>query len=571
MSALLRIVRLSGPVRGRLALSVALGAGAILSALALLAVSGTLISRAALRPEVLTLMALIVATRVLAMSRSLLRYGERLSSHDLALRALARLRVRLFERLAPLVPGSLPGMRAGDALSRFVGDVEALQDLYVRALAPPLVAGVVLVATTVFLLVVLPAAAPVLAVGLLVAGVAVPAATVALARRSGLRESGARARLTTELLEITHGAPELVVAGRERDAEQRVRAADDALLRLQRRDATAQGLATALGGAVAGLTVVAVAAIGVDATAGGRLDGVLLAAVVLVALGSFEATTPLAEAARRLAACVGAAERIEEVLDATPPIVDAPDPQPLPATGALRADSITVWPTDAETPILHDVSLTVAPGARVAIVGTSGAGKTTLARALVRFADPTAGVVRVGDRDLRSVRQAEVRHAVRLVSQDAHLFTTTLRANVAIGRTGAPDADVLAALGRAGLAEWVDELPRGLGTVLGEEGVAVSGGQRRRIAIARGFLADARFLILDEPTAHLDAEGAAAFLRDLSATPDPRGMVIVSHTCRGLEGFDEIVVLERGRVVERGTPAALQAAGGAYALLAQDS
>ncbi len=567
----MRMIRLAGPLRERLALSVALGAGAILAALALLAVSGTLISRAALQPEVLTLMGLIVATRVLAMARSLSRYGERLVSHDLALRAVARLRVRLYERLAPLVPGSLPGLRAGDALSRFVGDLETLQDLYLRALAPPMVAGVVVLATGGFLLVVLPIAAPVLVVGLLLAGVAVPAITVRLAARSGRREAPARGRLADELVEVVHGAPELVVAGADGVAADRVHAADRSLLRLQRGDAVAQGAAVSLGGIVAGLTLVAITALGVQATADGTLDGVLLAAVVLVTLGSFEATLPLAEAARRWAACVGASERVEQVLDATPAVTDPADPVALPSGGALVANGVTVWPAGARAPILHDVSLELRPGGRVAVVGASGAGKTTLARALVRFADPAAGTVTVGDCDLRTVRQGDARHAVRLVSQEAHLFTTTLRANIAIGNPGATDTDIARALDRAGLREWVASLPQGTDTVLGEEGASVSGGQRRRIALARGFVADARFLILDEPTAHLDAGGAVALLRDLGSpagrVADQRGMLVISHTCAGLEEFDEILVLDGGRVVERGTYAHLVAHDGAYAAL----
>jgi len=566
------MVRLAGPLRGRLALTVALGAGAILAALALLAVSGTLISRAALRPEILTLMALIVATRVLAMSRSLLRYGERLVSHDMALRGLARLRVRLYERLAPLVPGSLPGLRPGDALSRFVGDVETLQDLYLRALAPPMVAGIVVVATGGFLLVVLPLAAPILVVGLLLAGVAIPAATVRLARSGGRREAPARGRLTDELIEVVHGAPELAVAGREADAERRLREADRALLDLQRRDATTQGLAVAASGMVAGLTLVGVTAVGIDATAG-RLDGVLLAAVVLVVLGAFEATAPLTDAARRLSACAGAARRVEEVLDAVPAIVDPPEPAPLPAAGSLVAEAVTVWPAGAPAPLLRVADLRLAPGARVAVVGASGAGKTTLARALVRFVDPAGGRVSLGGVDLRAVRQADVRHAVRLVGQDAHLFTAALRANVAIGRAGATDREIVEALERAGLGPWLRELPDGLDTVLGEEGAAVSGGQRRRIALARGFVADARFLLFDEPTAHLDAAGGTRLLRALAGgrARDPRGILVISHTCEGLEDFDEIVVLDAGRVVERGTHAELAAAGGRYAALLRAS
>jgi len=572
MSSLLHMVRLAGPLRSRLALTVALGAGAILAALALLAVSGTLISRAALRPEILTLMGLIVATRVLAMGRSLLRYGERLVSHDMALRGMARLRVRLYERLAPLVPGSLPGLRPGDALSRFVGDVETLQDLYLRALAPPMVAGIVVLATGGFLLVVLPLAAPVLVLGLLIAGAAVPALTVRLSARGGRREAPARGRLSDELVELVHGAPELAVAGRQDDAERRVRDADGALLALQHRDAVTQGLAASASGIVAGLTLVAVTAIGVDATAAGRLDGVLLAAVVLVALGAFEATAPLTDAARRLAACGGAAHRVEEVLDAVPAIVDPAAPVALPAAGDLVASSLTVWPAGADAPLLRGADLRLAPGDRVAVVGASGAGKTTLTRALVRFADPAGGQVSLGGVDLRDVRQAEVRHAVRLVGQDAHLFTASLRANVAIGRTGATDDELRAALERAGLGPWLAELPEGLDTVLGEEGASVSGGQRRRISLARGFVADARYLLFDEPTAHLDAAGGAALLRALGEDRDDRrGILVVSHTCEGLEDFDEIVVLDGGRIVERGTHAELAAAAGAYADLLRDS
>ncbi len=339
-------------------------------------------------------------------------------------------------------------------------------------------------------------------------------------------------------------------------------------MRTQRRDAIVAGLAMGMGGLIAAAALLGVTIAGVAATHDGTLDGILLAATVFVALGAFEAVMPLPDAAQRLNACAAAAQRLEEITSAPVPVADPPDPRPLPPAGDLLVSGASVRFPGREDAALDDVTLRVAPGARVAVVGRSGAGKTTLARLLVRFRDPDAGVVELGGLDLRSTGQDALRHAVRLASQDAHLFTTTVRQNVLLARPQAGDADVLAALDRAGLGAWIAGLPEGLDTQVGEDGAEVSGGQRRRIALARAFLADARFLILDEPTAHLDPRGARELLATLGADRrDARGILVISHTVEGLEAFDEIVVLDGGRVAERGTHAELIARGGAFATL----
>jgi thiol reductant ABC exporter CydC subunit len=565
-----RAAALVRPRRRRFALAVALGAGAVLAAVALLAVAGVLISRSALRPStILSLTTLTVSIRALAISRALLRYGERLVSHDLALRVLADMRARFYERLAPLVPEGLRGLRGGDVLSRFVADVDALQDLYLRALGPPLVAAVVIAVVGVFLLVVLPLAAVVLVAALLLAAITVPALAGAATGASGRRQAPARARLATELIDVVQGAPELAVYGREDDYAARVAAADADLLAIQRRDARVAGVASGLGVLIAGAALVGVAALGVQATASGALDGILLAAVVFIAIGSFEAVMPLPDAAQRLGACAAAAERLEEVTEAPVPVDDPADPRPLPAGGDLRADAVTVRFAGRAAPALADVGLRLPAGGRVAIVGPSGAGKTTLARLLVRFRDPDGGTVTIGGADVREAAQSELRGAVRLAGQDAHLFTTTIRQNVLLANPQADDAAILAALARAGLRDWVAGLPRGLDTEVGEEGTEISGGQRRRVALARAFVSGARFLVLDEPTAHLDPAGARALLRELGEQrDDPRGILVISHTVDGLEAFDEILVLAGGRVAERGTHAELLAGGGAFTALA---
>ena len=567
-SALRRAAAMARPRRGLLALSIALGAGAILAAVALLGVAGVLISKAALGPAILSLTVFTVAVRALAASRALLRYLERLTSHDLALRVVAELRVKFFERLVPLVPEGIKPMRSGDALSRFTGDVDTLQDLYLRALGPPLVAIAVIAVVGVAMAVVLPVGAAILVGALLVAGTLVPAVALALTARSGRRQGPARAALSAELVEAVAGAPELAVYGREEDWLERVGRADSRLMAVQRRDALASGAVAVLSVLVGGSAMVGVAAVGVDAVAAGRLDGILLAAAVFVAMAAFEAVNVLPDAAQRISACAGAASRLEEVTDQPPPVTDPRAPRPL-SGGPLLAAGVGFGYPGTGRAVLEGVDLAVEPGGRVALVGPSGSGKTTLARLLVRFADPQAGSVALGGTDLREAGQDDVRRRVRLVGQEAYLFTATIAANVRLAHPECDDAAIERALARAGLGDWIAGLPLGIETLVGEEGAAVSGGQRGRIALARGFISESDHLVLDEPTAQLDPTGARALLAGLAENrEDPRGILVITHTVEGLEAFDEIVVMDGGRIVERGRWDRLVAAGGPFAAIA---
>jgi ATP-binding cassette, subfamily C, bacterial CydC len=545
-----RLVELAGVSRARLGLSIALGGLAIGFGVALMTAAGYLISRAAERPEILSLTVTIVAVRFFGLARPLARYFERLASHDLALRSLGRVRRRFYERIEPLAPAQLEGYRRGELLGRMVGDVDALQGLYLRGLGPPLVALLTGAACVGVAAAFLPAAAVVLAAGLLAGGLAVPALALALGRAAGRRQSAARAELTAELVELLRGAPELVAFGREQETLARVHAVDGELVRLGRRDAFVSGLADSLSLLVAGVTTAAVLAVAVAAHDSGVLDRVLVATLALLALSSFDSVAPLPATARELAATVAAGRRVLELTDCEPAVLDPAKPMPPPPRRApVALEGVSARYAPGEPPVLRGADLRLEPGQHVALVGPSGAGKTTVTNLLFRFLDPEAGRVTIAGHDLREYRQEDVRRMFALAGQDAHLFDTTIRANLQVARPGAADTELEDALRRAGIDLWVASLQDGLDTLVGEEGMQLSGGQRQRLVLARALLVDAPVLVLDEPTAHLDAGTAARLMDDILEAATDRTVLLITHRAEGLERMDEVVELRAGAVV----------------------
>ncbi len=548
MTAFRRLLALTGVSRGRTLTAAGLGAATIICGVGLLATSGYLISRAAERPAVLSLTVAIVGVRFFGLARPVLRYVERLASHDLALRALARARVRSYERLEPLAPARLDGYRHGDLLSRLVADVDALQNLHLRGLTPPLVAVAAGAASVAAPAACLPAAPLVLALGLLAGAAAVPATAVLLGRRSARREATDAGHLSAELVELVRGAPELVAYGRAGERLERLRGADTALAASARRAALAEGAADAIRVLVTGATVVGVLAVSVQAHADGRLDRVLIAALALLALASFEAVQPLGQSARELVQTLAAGRRVLELTEREPAVADPADPVPgFRGVPPLALESVRARYGPGEPTVLNGVTLRLDPGARVALVGPSGAGKTTVTNLLLRFLDPEAGRVTLAGRDLREYRQEDVRRLIAVAGQDSYLFSTSIRENVRLACPDASDVQVEEALRRAQIWEWVETLPDRWDTLVGEEGRELSGGQRQRIALARALLAGAPILVLDEPTAHLDVPTAEALLDDVLDVAAGRSVLLITHRPERLERMDEVVALPAGR------------------------
>lgn len=568
-SSLAWLLRTARPELLRVLAGGVLGFAAYSCGVALAAIAAWLVARAMEQPPVVALTAAVVAVWVLGVGRGVLRYCERLVGHDAAFRVMARTRVQVYVDLERAAPAGLGRVRGGDVLTRVVSDVEAVQDLLVRAFLPIAIAVLTGTATVAWLATVLPAAGVVLAVGLVVAGVGAPYAGSLTARWVDRRLAGARGALNRSVVELLQGLADLTAhraAGRWLD---RLERQDHVLTELARRTATGSGVATALATLATGLTIVGELLVGVRAVDDGRLPSVMLPVLVLAALAAFEVTTPLPVAAHHLSHGMRAVARLRALSDLPrPAVVEGRLPAPV-GPLSLEVRGLTVqWPGTA-APTLYDIDLTLRPGQRIAVVGESGAGKSTLVAALLGFLPPVSGHVQLVGRgqmrvDLADVEDDERRQAITACTQDAHMFDSTIRANLLLARPDATEEQLEEALRKARMWAWVSRLPQGLDTPVGERGVRLSGGERQRLALARALLADPPILLLDEPTAHVDDVTATVLMRDLLVATQGRTTLLVTHRLAGLSVVDEIIVLAGGRVVQRGAPTDLIQTDGPY-------
>ncbi|MFI9250684.1 thiol reductant ABC exporter subunit CydD [Streptomyces sp. NPDC053069] len=561
---------LGGARRGRLVLALVLGCLALGSAVGLMATSGWLISRASQHPPVLYLMVAVTATRAFGIGRAVFRYAERLVSHDAVLRMLADTRVAVYRRLERLAPAGLRTVRRGDLLTRLVADVDALQDYWLRWLLPASVAVAVSAVSVGFTAWLLPEAGAALAAGLVAAGVGVPLVTATVARRTERRLAPARGVLATRVTDLFTGTAELTVAGALPARTDAARRADGTLTRIASRAAAVTALGDGLTALISGLTVTATALFGAQAVAGGRLHGVAMAVVVLTPLAAFEAVLGLPLAVRYRQRVRRSADRVHEVLDAPEPVREPERPRQAPASPfPLVVKGLAARYEGQRREALAGFDLTLEEGRRIAVVGASGSGKTTLAQVLLRFLDPREGSYTLAGVDAHALAGDDVRRLVGLCAQDAHIFGSSVRENLLLARKDATEAELRRALDRARLLDWADGLPDGLDTLVGEHGARLSGGQRQRLALARALLADFPVLVLDEPAEHLDLPTADALTADLLAATEGRTTLLITHRLAGLEAVDEVIVLDAGRVVQRGTYAQLLATDGPLRALAR--
>ncbi|MBM7786686.1 thiol reductant ABC exporter subunit CydC [Tenggerimyces flavus] len=524
-------------MRLRLAFAAIAGTAAAGSAVAMVAASAWLISRAAEHPPVLMLMVAIVGVRAFGLARAVLRYVERLLGHDAGYRLLDALRTRLYDKLELLAPNGLAAYRSGDLLARLVDDVDLLLDLVLRVALPIVVASLVGAGTAVLLGLLLPVVGAVTgaAVGLALVGVPLLVAWSAhRAERAVAPERGRLSAATTELLEA---APELIAFGATAHAIDKVVDSTNRLRAAERRSSWSVGLGNGLLTLLTGAASIAGIAVGVPAVRSGTLDQVLLAVVVLTPLALADVFASLAPAAATATRGHTALARVRDVLRAKEPVSEPDQPTTVPAGPYhLNVENLSVRWTDDGPNVLDGFGLDLSPGRKVALMGPSGSGKSTLAHALVRLVEPVSGRITLNGVDLTELRPDDLRQVVGLCQQDTYVFDTTVAENVRLARPDATDAEVQAVLDRV-------RLPLDLEARVGEHGDRISGGERRRLGLARCLLARTPILVLDEPTEHLEDDLADAILHVILTAARDQTILLITHRPPPAGLVDEIIVL----------------------------
>jgi ATP-binding cassette subfamily C protein CydC len=542
-----------------MALAILLGTLTIGSSVALMTTSAWLISRAAQQPSVAVLGIAIVGVRFFGISRGVLRYLERLVSHDVTFRILAQLRVWFYQQIEPLAPARLMAYRSGDLLNRVISDIETLQNVFLRVIAPPIVAILIGIGTAIFMAFYSPLLSLVLLIGLTLGGFGVPTLTHWLGHDLDQRMVETQAELKASLVDGIQGMADVVAFGQQIEQQQKIQRLNRNLVRSQQHLARIDSLHEGLGAFLTITTTLVMLALAIPI-----VDGLHLAVIVLGTLASFEAVTPLPTAFRQLESSLLSAKRLFEIASPSATGETQPTSTLEPTEYSLKVGNLTFAYEDDAAPALNHISFELKEGQKIAIVGPSGAGKSTLLNLLLRFWDYDTGSITLGSHDLRDYAQDTLLKTFGVVAQNTHLFNATVHENLLLANPKATNDDIIRAAQAAQIHDFIVRLPDGYQTWIGEQGMQLSGGERQRLSIARVFLKDAPILVLDEATANLDAVTEQAVLTALHRLMEKRTTLMITHRLVGLEKMDEILVLHEGRIVERGQHHELMQVEGVY-------
>jgi len=552
MKLVWRLLGFMKPLRGWILISTMTGFSTVAAGVGLLGTSAYLIASAAFHPSIAELSVAVVGVRFFGISRGVFRYLDRLVSHHVNFRLLSILRIWFYDCLKLLAPARLIHYQRGDLLSRAIGDIDALDQFYVRAVSPVISA---IFATVGFSLLVGSwnvRLGWILAAGLSVTSFVLPALVYIFSQDPAKQLVDQWAILSQTMLDTLRGAAEMMVFQQQEEELTQINRVSLQTNRAQVGLAHSQGLSNGMNAVLTQGTVALMLLVGIPLVRTGELDGIMLAVIVLITMASFEISIPIAQAAQFWESSLQAARRLFEMADQQPAIIEPVIPVSVPEKPNILIRNLS-FQYHGNLPLAADhLNINLSYGRKIALVGENGSGKTTILNLLMRFWDCQPGEILIDGILVQEFSPKELRQRIGYVSPGGAIFQTTLRQNLLLANPGALDADLLRVLDCVQLGEWVQTLPDGLDTWLGASGLTISGGQLQRIQLARGLLMDAPIYLLDEPTTHLDVETENRLISLFRSIFQNRSLVWVTHRLVGLDWLDEILVLENGRVVERG-------------------
>ena len=571
-----RLLSLVKPFKGLVTLSVIFSAATVGCGIGLMAASAYIISAAALQPSIAMLQVPIVGVRFFGISRGLFRYLERIVSHDVSFRLLSQFRVRFYSALEPLAPARLQQFHSGDLLTRLILGINTLENFYVRAIAPPFTALLVMIFSSIYFASYDPRLTIAICSFWIALGVGVPVLVHILNRKPGKEVIDQRTEMNNTLIDGIQGMSDLHVFDVAGIEYKRIEVLSLELANTETRLARINGIQSSLGVLLMNMGAWTILMLTIKLVNQGEIKAIYLASLVLIALTSFEAILPLPDAAKYLENSLEAARRLFNIVDTEPEVKDSVTPIQLKfGPEKLKLEVQNLWfryPADTETGkpeiqnpyVLKNITFSLQPGKRLAVVGASGSGKTTLVNILLRFWEFEEGEISLDGNDIRLFNQNNIRRMTSVVSQNTYLFNTTVRENLLIAKPYAKDSELIAATKKAQVHRFIQSLPDRYDTWIGEQGFLISGGESQRLAIARALLKNAPLLILDEATANLDSKTENQVLTAIQELMENRTTLVISHRMTMLDCMDEIIVLDKGRIVERNNHQELLQSKGLY-------
>lgn len=559
------LLKFLAPFGYLLFLSIILGSATILANIGLMGTSAYLIAKAALHPSIATLQVAIVGVRFFGLSRGVFRYLERLVSHNLNFKLVTGLRVWLYQKIEPLAPGIIYLYNSGDLLNRLVADLDNLDDFYVRSLSPVAVAAIIIGSSSLFLGNINNHTGWILFCGMLLCATILPVSIFKITQKTNQKQVEIKNKLSVWMVDYLNGLDEILLYGKEKEFRKQAEELTQESGKNQIYQAFNNSLSTGINLLLTNLTLVMVILIVTPSIHQGKMEGFLLPVITLIILASFEAVNPLAATAQNMVKSIKSGTRIREISEVKPLVQDLPEPYTLekePLLIEVMGGGFR-YATDEEW-ALRDIQLTIHPGEKIAILGPNGSGKTTIAYLMQRYYPLTEGILLLNGMDILKIREDNIRDLLTYVNPRPYFFNKSLRENLRMAKEDASDIELEEVIGRTGLMEWMSLLPAGLNTSLGENGWAMSGGEKQKLSLARVLLRKPSVVILDEPTANMDAITSRKIIPELIRSTEGKSLVWITHSLIGLEQMDQLIIMDQGRIVERGKYMDLIKAGGYF-------